>query len=96
MLQIRRMGPQIGVEITGIDVKTMDEATWKQIYQAWLDHNVMVVRDQELTIPDFIAYGERFGPVVDVDLHAHRERGVVDVAVVLRGFEVRERSCERP
>jgi len=63
MLQIRQMGPQIGVEITGVDVKTMDEATWSKIYRAWLDRNVMVVRDQDLTIPDFIAYSERFGPV---------------------------------
>jgi alpha-ketoglutarate-dependent taurine dioxygenase len=63
MLQIRQMGPQIGVEVSGIDVKTMDGATWGRIYQAWLDHNVMVVRDQELTIPDFIVYSERFGPV---------------------------------
>ena len=37
--------------------------TWSKIYQAWLDCNVMVVRDQDLTIPDFIAYSERFGPV---------------------------------
>jgi alpha-ketoglutarate-dependent taurine dioxygenase len=63
MLEIRQMGPQIGVEITGIDVKAMEEATWSRIYHAWLDHNVKVVRDQELTIPDFIAYSERFGPV---------------------------------
>ena len=63
MLQIRKMGPQIGVEVTGVDVKTMDEAEWRQIYQAWLDHNVMCVRGQDLTIPDFIRYSERFGPV---------------------------------
>ena len=63
MLQIRKMGPQIGVEITGVDVKTMSDDEWRQIYQAWLDHNVMCVRDQDLTIPDFIRYSERFGPV---------------------------------
>ena len=63
MLQIRKMGPQIGVEISGIDVKTMDEAEWSRIYQAWLDYNVMCVRDQDLTIPDFLAYSQRFGPV---------------------------------
>jgi taurine dioxygenase len=63
MLQIRKMGPQIGVEITDVDVKTMSETEWRKIYQAWLDHNVMVVRDQDLTIPDFIRYSERFGPV---------------------------------
>ena len=39
MLQIRQIGPQIGVEITGVDVKTMDEAIWSKIYQAWLDCN---------------------------------------------------------
>ncbi len=64
MLQIRKLGPQIGVEVTGIDVKTMSEAEWRQIYRAWLDHNVLCVRGQELTIPDFIRYSERFGPVV--------------------------------
>jgi putative 2-oxoglutarate oxygenase len=63
MVEINRMGPQIGVEVRGVDVKTMDEATWQRIHQAWLDHNVMCVRGQDLTIPDFIRYSERFGPV---------------------------------
>jgi taurine dioxygenase len=64
MPQIRQMGPQIGVEVTGIDVNTMDEADWNRIYQAWLDYNVMVVRDQELELQDFLRYSRRFGPVV--------------------------------
>ena len=34
MVQIRQVGPQIGFEITGIDVATMDEATWHKIYLA--------------------------------------------------------------
>jgi hypothetical protein len=25
MVQIRRMGPQIGVEVTGVDVRTLDD-----------------------------------------------------------------------
>ena len=54
MVEIRRMGPQIGVEVTGVDVKTLDDTGFAPIYQAWLDHNVMVVRDQELTIEDFL------------------------------------------
>src|SRR3954464_11476927 len=63
MLEIRRVGPKIGVEIRGIDVKTMDDDDFAKIYQAWLDCNIMCVRGQELTIPDFIRYSERFGPV---------------------------------
>jgi putative 2-oxoglutarate oxygenase len=63
-MEIRRMEPQIGVEVTGVDVKTLDDRGFAPIYQAWLDCNVMVVRDQDLTIPDFVRYSRRFGPVV--------------------------------
>ena len=63
-MEIRRMGPQIGVEVTGVDVKTLDDRGFAPIYRAWLDCNVMVVRDQDLTIPDFVRYSRRFGPVV--------------------------------
>jgi taurine dioxygenase len=63
-MQIRRLGPQIGVEVTGVDVKTLDKSGFAPIYRAWLDHNVMVVRDQDLTIPEFLRYSRRFGPVV--------------------------------
>jgi len=55
------MGPQIGVEVTGVDVKTLDDAGFAPIYQAWIDHNVLVVRDQQLTIDDFLRYSRRFG-----------------------------------
>ena len=60
--RIRLMGPQIGVEVSGVDVKTLDERGFAPIYQAWLDCNVMCVRDQELTIPDFIAYSRAVWP----------------------------------
>ncbi|MGC2412029.1 MAG: TauD/TfdA family dioxygenase [Stellaceae bacterium] len=63
MVEIRRIGPQIGVEVRGVDVKTLDDKGFAPIYQAWLDYNILCVRDQELTIPDFIRYSERFGPV---------------------------------
>jgi taurine dioxygenase len=63
-MEIRRIGAQIGVEVTGVDVKRLDEASFAPIYRAWLDYNVMVVRDQDLTIPEFLRYSRRFGPVV--------------------------------
>src|SRR5580700_5670286 len=64
MVEIRRMGPQIGIEVTGVDVKRLDDKSFAPIYQAWLDHNILVVRDQELEIRDFLRYSRRFGPVV--------------------------------
>ena len=64
MMEIRRLGPQIGVEIRGVDVKTLDDAGFAPIYRAWLDHNVAVVVDQDLQIEDFLRYSRRFGLVV--------------------------------
>ena len=61
MLEIRLVGAQIGAEICGIDVKTMDEATFGAIYRAWLDYNVVAVRGQDLGIEDYLAYREPDG-----------------------------------
>jgi taurine dioxygenase len=64
MLEVRRLGPQIGVEIRGVDVRKLDDAGFATIYRAWLDHNVAVVPGQELEIEDFLRYSRRFGVVV--------------------------------
>jgi taurine dioxygenase len=63
MVQIRKLGAQIGVEVSDVDVKTLEDAGFAPIYQAWLDHNVMVVTGQELTIPEFLRYSHRFGHI---------------------------------
>ena len=61
-MEIRHMGP-IGALISGVDVKTMDDATFAKIYRTWLDCNVICVRDQVLGIEDFLAYSRRYGTV---------------------------------
>ena len=63
MMKIRAVGEQIGVEVSGVDVKTITETDFAKIYQAWIEHNVVVVIGQELTIPQFLAYSRRFGIV---------------------------------
>jgi taurine dioxygenase len=62
-MEIRRLGPQIGVEVTAVDVKTITDAEFAPIYRAWLDHNILVVREQQLEIADFLAYSRRFGRI---------------------------------
>lgn len=66
MMKIRRLGSQIGNEVEGVDVKTLDDAGFAKLYRAWLDANILVVRDQDLTIDDFLRYSRRFG-----DVHPH-------------------------
>jgi putative 2-oxoglutarate oxygenase len=61
VLEVRRLGPQIGAEINGIDVKAIDDAVFTEIYRAWLAYNVIAVRGQDLRIEDFLSYSRRFG-----------------------------------
>jgi taurine dioxygenase len=62
-VEVRRLGPQIGAEIHGVDVRTLDDGGFAAIYRAWLDANVVVVPDQDLRIEDFLKYSRRFGVV---------------------------------
>ncbi|HEY3098638.1 MAG TPA: TauD/TfdA family dioxygenase [Methylomirabilota bacterium] len=63
MIQVRRLGKQIGAEILNVDVRTLDDTGFAAIYRAWLDYNVVVVPDQQLEIDDFLRYSRRFGVV---------------------------------
>jgi taurine dioxygenase len=82
MVQIRRMGPQIGVEVSGVDVRTLDDAGFAPIYQAWLDHNVLVVTGQELTIPEFLRYSRRFGLVTPHPSKSTRHPDYPDITLL--------------
>ncbi len=64
MVEIRRLGPQIGIEVSGVDVKQLSDDDFKPIYLAWLECNVLVVSGQELNFGDFLRYSRRFGLVV--------------------------------
>jgi taurine dioxygenase len=63
MVEVRRMGTQIGAEIRGVDVKTLDADGFAPIYRAFLDYNVIVVPGQQLEIGDFLRYSRRFGRI---------------------------------
>ena len=103
MLNIRPMGPHTGGEITGVDVKQLDDAGFAPIYRAWLQYGVTVVRDQELEIEDFLEYSRRFGVIIPhpskstrhpdhpevtmLGIDKFRSDGSLDQAIYRRGAE---------
>jgi len=62
-MRIRPTDSKVGVEVSDVDVRTISDADFAKVYQAWLDRNVLIVTGQELTIPEFLAYSRRFGIV---------------------------------
>ncbi len=61
MVTIEPASPKIGAEILGVNVKSLDDATFRTVYQAFLDHIVIVIRGQELSEQQFIDFSARFG-----------------------------------
>ena len=82
MIKVQRLGPQIGAEIQGVDVKTLDDAGFAVIYRAWLDANVLVVTGQELEIDDFLRYSRRFGVVHPHPSKSTRHPEVPEITVL--------------
>jgi len=82
MIEVRRLGPQIGVEIRGVDVRRLDAEGFATIYRAWLDHNVAVVPDQDLQIDDFLHYSRRFGVVVPHPSKSTRHPEVPEITLL--------------
>jgi taurine dioxygenase len=85
MVQIRQAGPRIGVEVSGVDLRTLDDAGFAEIYQAWLGHNVMVVTGQELTLQQFLAHSRRFGIVSPHPSKSTRHPELAEITVLGTG-----------
>jgi taurine dioxygenase len=56
----------LGAEITGLDLaQPLSDETILALRRAWLDHLVLFFRDQDLSPARFLAFGRRFGDVIE-------------------------------
>jgi alpha-ketoglutarate-dependent taurine dioxygenase len=69
-MDVRKVGQSMGAEVTGVDLRRLDDASFQQIHQAFLAHQVIVVREQMLAPDVQLAFSRRFGPLED-QLNAH-------------------------
>ena len=62
-LQMRPLHSAFGVEILGIDVRSVDDAAFGEIRRALDAHSVLLFRGQKIDDEEQIAFSERFGPL---------------------------------
>ncbi len=65
-IDIRPLTATLGAEVSGVDMANTDGATRDELRKAWIDHKVLVLRDQAITIDEHIAFGRMFG---ELELH---------------------------
>jgi taurine dioxygenase len=54
-------GTALGAEVGGVDLRSLSAADFAAVYRAWLDHSVLLMREQVLSDDDLIAFSRRFG-----------------------------------
>jgi taurine dioxygenase len=59
-MDVRPIAGVLGAEVFGVDLKKTGE--WKSIHRLFLDHSVLVFRDQKLEPQDLMEVGAKFGP----------------------------------
>ena len=66
---LRPLTGMLGAEITGLDLsRTLDAATQRAIYDTWIEHAVLVIRDQKLSPPQFADAARIFGDILEQQL----------------------------
>ncbi len=60
-LAVNPISSALGAEIAGVDLARLDDAGFAAIHAAFLEHQVLVFRDQSLTPAQYIALARRFG-----------------------------------
>ncbi len=62
-LRLRPLHPRFGVEVLDVDIARADDATFREIAEAFDEHSVLLFRGQRLDDREQIAFSERFGPL---------------------------------
>jgi alpha-ketoglutarate-dependent taurine dioxygenase len=65
-------GAALGAEVDGIDLRRITDADFAAVYQAWLEHSVLLFRGQTLDDDGLIAFSRRFG---ELDFAPIQENG---------------------
>jgi alpha-ketoglutarate-dependent 2,4-dichlorophenoxyacetate dioxygenase len=92
-MSITRRHPLIGAEIRGIDLGRMDDEAFRRIYDAWLEHLLLVFPEQDITDEEQIAFARRFG---ELEIHPSREHRSSRHPEIYRVSNVDERGNIMP
>jgi taurine dioxygenase len=60
-IRVTPTGAALGAQVDGVDLKIVDDASFAAIHRAWLDHLVLLFRNQTLGDQEMIAFSRRFG-----------------------------------
>lgn len=61
--QIKKINEHIGAEVVGVDIATLSDDGFAELYQCWLSHQVILLRGQQINDEQLQDFSRRFGPL---------------------------------
>ena len=65
-IEVEPVSGSVGAVLHGVDLGNLDDQTFDEVHQAWMEHCVVFFRDQAITPEQQIAFARRIG-----DIHFH-------------------------
>jgi taurine dioxygenase len=62
-LQFVPLGPALGAEVRGLDVRRITAEQSRELYDGWLRHHELVVHGEPVTEDELVEFGKCFGPI---------------------------------
>src|ERR1700682_4111990 len=76
LIRVRPTEAALGANVEGVDLRALDSETFAAIHLAWLDYQVLLFRDQNLTDEDLVAFSRRFGDLDEAPVQETGQRFV--------------------
>lgn len=89
-IDVAPLTPSLGAEVRGVDLAEIDAAALSEVRRAFLDHLVLVFRDQKLDREQLKTLGRAFGP-----LHVHPGKAFLGVPGDPEIFEITAQASSR-
>ena len=89
-VEFKSLTPNIGVEAAGVNlVKPLDDKVFNTLYDAFVEHSILLIRGQQLTPKQHVAFAKHFG---DLDRHVLAENLMPDQPEVFIVSNVKEKG----
>lgn len=76
---LRPLSPTLGVEILGVEVARLSDPDFDRVYDAFLEHQLLLLRDQQLVPEGQVVFARRFGPVQVHVLNQYHAEGFPEI-----------------
>jgi taurine dioxygenase len=69
-IEVTRLGGALGAQVSGVDLRSVDDATFALLHELWLENLLLAFRGQTFEVEDLVTLVRRFGtPVTSSALH---------------------------